>query len=62
MPAAQLRSTTMDPEVRTLIQVKLPSDERESADLLVRDVMGRNPEKRLAYIRARAPQAVGLDL
>jgi topoisomerase-4 subunit B len=62
MPAAQLRSTTMDPELRTLIQVMLPSDERESADVLVRDVMGRNPEKRLAYIRARAPQAVGLDL
>ncbi len=62
MPAAQLRSTTMDPEVRTLIQVKLPSDEWESAGVLVRDVMGRNPEKRLAYIRARAPQAVGLDL
>ena len=62
MPAAQLRSTTMDPDMRTLIRVKLPRDARDHADGLVRDVMGRNPEKRLAFIRAQAPQAVGLDL
>ncbi len=62
MPAAQLRSTTMDPGMRTLIQVDLPSDQRNSADLLVQDVMGRNPAKRLAFIRTRAPQAAGLDL
>ncbi len=62
MPAAQLRSTTMDPDMRTLIQVELPSEQRERADGLVRDVMGRNPAKRLAYIRAQAQQAAGLDL
>ena len=62
MPASQLRSTTMDPGERTLIRVGLPAAERDSAELFVRDVMGRNPEKRLAFIRARAPEAVGLDL
>ncbi len=62
MPASQLRSTTMDPEKRTLIQIELPPDARESTGLFVRDVMGRNAEKRLAYIRTRAPEAVGLDL
>ncbi len=62
MPAAQLRSTTMDPEMRTLIRVDLPRDQHETAGVLVKEVMGRNPEKRLAFIRARAPEAVGLDL
>jgi len=62
MPATQLRSTTMDPEMRTLIRVDLPRDQHETAGVLVKEVMGRNPEKRLAFIRARAPEAVGLDL
>ncbi len=62
MPAAQLRATTMDPDERTLIRVALASSTARNASNMVHDVMGRNPEKRLAFIRKQAPQAVGLDL
>ncbi|MCZ6588443.1 MAG: DNA topoisomerase IV subunit B [Alphaproteobacteria bacterium] len=63
MPPAQLKETTMNPEKRVLIQVKLPSatteDKNEAKEAkataqLVEQLMGRKPEKRFAYIQKNA--------
>jgi topoisomerase-4 subunit B len=69
MPAAQLRSTTMDPASRTLLRVCLArSDDAGSGEAvadterLVDALMGRKPELRLAFILERAPFAVDLDI
>lgn len=64
MPAAQLKETTMAPDKRTLLQITLPEsyqEETRTADL-VEDLMGRNPEKRFAFIRDNANLAKGLDI
>ena len=59
MPASQLKETTMSPERRTLLRIKAPSADRD-ADLfgetntLIEDLMGRKPERRLAFIQKNA--------
>ncbi|PPR28201.1 MAG: DNA topoisomerase 4 subunit B [Alphaproteobacteria bacterium MarineAlpha9_Bin1] len=53
MPAKQLKDTTMNKKHRTLIRVKLPNNNVENTKLLVDEVMGRNPEKRLQFIRKK---------
>ncbi|MEO1224381.1 MAG: DNA topoisomerase IV subunit B [Pseudomonadota bacterium] len=65
MPAAQLRSTTMDPATRTLWRVELPTDDLEggpSAATLVEHLMGRKPELRLRFIQENAMQVKDLDI
>ena len=74
MPAVQLKETTMDPASRSLIRVTIPlaegaQDARDAdpkaaertADL-VEGLMGRKPEKRLAFIQSHAPDAGDLDV
>ena len=53
MPAKQLKDTTMDKANRTLISVKLPNNNIETTSKLVDDIMGRNPEKRLQFIKEK---------
>ena len=53
MPAKQLKETTMNKKNRTLLKVDLPNKLVEYTSLLVDDVMGRNPEKRLQFIKEK---------
>ena len=53
MPAKQLKDTTMNKKYRTLIRVKLLNNNVENTKSLVDEVMGRNPEKRLQFIRKK---------
>ena len=68
MPASQLKETTMSPERRTLLRVNVPSA-NSNADLfretetLIEDLMGRKPERRLAFIQKNAHEVQdSLDL
>jgi topoisomerase-4 subunit B len=69
MPASQLKETTMDPEKRTLLRVRMPhryneeerAEARETADLVER-LMGRKPELRFQYIQENAQFARDLDV
>ena len=51
MPAKQLKETTMDQNNRILIRVNLPRDIIPQTSIFVDDVMGKNPEKRLKFIK-----------
>ncbi|MCH9845741.1 MAG: DNA topoisomerase IV subunit B [Alphaproteobacteria bacterium] len=65
MPAKQLRDTTMNPETRNLMQVRIPeaqSFEARETKQLVEDLLGRNPEKRFDFIRKHASFAKNLDI
>jgi topoisomerase IV subunit B len=54
MMAAQLKETTMDPRKRTLLQVKVVEDERNTTDKSVERLMGNKPELRFEFIQERA--------
>ena len=56
MNRQQLRETTMDPKVRSLIRITLPQDYEERAGVrdLVDRLMGRNPEHRFQFIQENA--------
>ena len=60
MPPAQLKATTMSPATRRLLPVTLPSSKRQKTRTLVSDLMGKNPDKRYAYIRKHAPDMVSM--
>ena len=69
MPPAQLKQTTMNPETRRLLQIRLPArqgdeaDDRRRVDGLVDALMGRKADKRFAYIREHAPSLIApLDI
>ncbi len=65
MPAKQLRDTTMNPETRNLMQVRIPatdSVEAKETEKLVEDLLGRNAEKRFDFIRKHATFAKNLDI
>ncbi len=69
MPASQLKETTMDPVKRTLLRVTVPlaagadgiKAAKRTADL-VEGLMGRKPEKRLAFIQQHAHLVQDLDV
>ena len=58
MPAAQLKTTTMDPRTRSLLRVVVPSHDAEPDRALTKDrvetLMGRKPELRFALISEHA--------
>ncbi len=63
MPAAQLKETAMDPAGRTSLRVTLPDAAQAAGDakrtaVLVDDLMGRKPERRLAFIQKNAQSAI----
>ena len=66
MPATQLKETTMDPARRSLIRVIIPAanaavEELKRTTTLVEDLMGRKPERRLAFIQKNAHTVADLD-
>lgn len=64
MPPAQLKATTMDPEKRVLLRVKLPDGfvEREETSDLVERLMGRKAELRFDFIQKNASRVSELDI
>ena len=69
MPAQQLKETTMDPLKRNLVRITIPkggngleAQELKQTQNLVEDLMGRKPEKRLAFIQKNAQSVQQLDV
>ena len=69
MPPSQLKETTMDPNTRRLLKVRLPkrdfngADKRREADRIVATLMGKKPELRFSYIREHAEDVLSqLDI
>ena len=62
MPPAQLRETTMDPDKRVLLQVRISDDATRRTARQVEDLMGRKPEKRFAFIQKNARFVTELDV
>ncbi len=69
MPPSQLKETTMNPNTRRLLKVKLPkrdldgADKRREADRLVTTLMGKKPELRFGYIREHSEDVLSqLDI
>ena len=67
MPASQLKETAMDPAKRKLVRVTIPAadaaaKEIKSTATLVEDLMGRKPERRLAFIQKHAHTVADLDV
>ena len=62
MTPPQLKSTTMNPETRSLARVMVTEDMREIADQLVETLMGKKPELRFQYIQDHAPFVETVDL
>ncbi|MEC9345101.1 MAG: DNA topoisomerase IV subunit B [Pseudomonadota bacterium] len=62
MPPQQLRETTMNPRKRQLLQVDLPHADLADTAGLIEQLMGRKPEKRLAFIQNNARFVDELDV
>ena len=62
MPVDQLRQTTMSPQHRTLLQVKLLPEEATAPDNFVARLMGRNAEARFLFIQENAPFFKDVDI
>ncbi|MCH7751754.1 MAG: hypothetical protein IH898_06315 [Planctomycetes bacterium] len=60
MNAEELKETTLDPENRTLLQVKM--DDAAAADELFRVLMGDKVEPRREYIQKHALEVKNLDV
>ncbi len=54
MMPKQLKETTMDPAVRTLLRVELVEEERTETGKRVDQLMGNKPEERFRFIQERA--------
>ena len=62
MPPAQLKTTTMAHATRTLLQVRVDADSEIPTARRVEDLMGRNPEKRMQFIREHGGDVDELDI
>ncbi len=62
MNADQLKSTTMDKRVRTLLRVEIGEGERSTLGETVNALMGSKPEARFRFIQDRAAFAKDLDI
>ncbi len=62
MPPKQLKTTTMSPETRTLIQIVCDSEDRDIASQKVESLMGRKPELRLNFLQENAQIFDQLDV
>jgi topoisomerase-4 subunit B len=54
MPMRQLKETTMDPSLRTLLKVEIVDSERTLTNKVVDQLMGNKPEARFKFIQERA--------
>ncbi|WP_421850795.1 DNA topoisomerase IV subunit B [Oricola sp.] len=62
MSAQQLKETTMDPSVRTLLRVEVSEEDAEAARTAVDDLMGTKAESRFRFIQENAEFAHDLDI
>ncbi|MAS03541.1 MAG: DNA topoisomerase IV subunit B [Ahrensia sp.] len=62
MSANQLKETTMDPRVRTLLRVETLEDQDEATKTVVDDLMGTKAETRFRFIQENAAFAKDLDI
>ncbi len=62
MDAKDLRSTTMDPATRKLVQVRIEGGEESSTGDLISRLMGKKPEERFRFLQQNAKFAAGLDI
>ena len=62
MNPGQLKETTMDPRVRTLLRVDIAEADREQVADAVNTLMGSKPELRFRFIQDRAAFAKDLDV
>ena len=60
MNPEQLWETTLDPNNRSLIQVKI--DDEESSKSIFEDLMGENVLPRKEFIESRAESVTNLDI
>ena len=56
----QLWETTLDPEFRSLLQVKI--DDAQRADEIFEQLMGDDVDKRKMFIQSNAEKVVNLDV
>ena len=61
MPHKHLKETTMSPDSRTLLQVSVINDRRETG-ISVDNLMGNKPERRFSFIQENAQFASELDI
>ncbi|MBJ94142.1 MAG: DNA topoisomerase IV subunit B [Rickettsiales bacterium] len=61
MPATLYR-TTMDPALRSILQVAIPSDQVLETDRVINDLMGKDPSKRFDFIMGGAGNVASLDI
>jgi topoisomerase-4 subunit B len=62
MMPAQLKETTMNAGLRTLLKVVIADDDREETEDLVERLMGKKPELRFQYIQEHAQFAKDIDV
>ncbi len=62
MPTADLKSTTMDPDRRTLLKVVAHAEDRARTSTMVESLMGRRPELRFQFIQEHARDVELLDV
>jgi len=62
MNPGELKSTTMDPKLRTLLKVEIAEADREAVSETVNTLMGTKPELRFRFIQDRAAFAKDLDV
>jgi topoisomerase-4 subunit B len=62
MTPSQLKTTTMDPAVRTLARVIISQDGLPQHEALVETLMGKKAELRFAYIQEHAPEISSRDI
>ncbi len=62
MLAKQLKETTMDPKVRTLLRVDIFEGNAEATKRSVDDLMGTKPEARFRFIQENAAYAKDIDI
>lgn len=62
MLAKQLKETTMDPKVRTLLRVDIFEGNAEATKQSIDDLMGTRPEARFRFIQEHAEYAKNLDI
>ncbi len=62
MMPAQLKETTMNPDTRTLLRVRINRDELDVTGKTVEQLMGSKPEARFNFIQENAEFASDLDI
>jgi len=62
MMAATLKETTLDPKHRRLLQVVVNEEDRDETNVVIGDLMGRDPSVRFDFIMANAAEVTGEEL